>query len=161
MGTLFLLGPSEWDAERGGAGPTTPMRVRRDLALTLAASGHVVILMEDEKEEPGEDMVQKFERLLGRATDVLFYWPPLAKMATTYDEMLLLRKAADKGTLPRLWFLHHDTVASIAHGEFKILERGGRSRYLTSLARLGITAVPWTTEKELHERAALLAAEMG
>ena len=160
MGVVFLLGPSEWDTERGGAGDLSPMGHRRELAKLLAAPGHEVLLMEDEPDASGEDMVEKFERLAGRSTDVVLYWPPKAKMATTYDEMLLLRKMGERATLPRLWFLHHESVASISHGVFHIHERGGRSRYLMALARLGITPIPWRSVADLYERATLLAGEM-
>lgn len=160
MAVVFLLGPSEWDPERGGAGALTPMDHRRELAKILHNAGHRVTLMEDEDDLAGEDMVEKFERLVKRATDVLVYWPAKAKMATTHDELLLLRKLSETTRLPRLWLLHHETVASVTRGEFRIKERGGRSRYLTSLARLGITPIPWGTPSELNDRAALLAAEL-
>ena len=160
MAVVFLLGPSEWDPERGGGGEPSPMGHRRELAKLLAAPGHEVLLMEDEPDAPEEDMVEKFERLAGRSSDVAIDWPPKAKMATTYDEMLLLRKMAERATLPRLWFLHHESVASISRGVFRIHEGGGRSRYLTALARLGITPIPWRTVGDLYERAAFLAGEM-
>lgn len=81
-------------------------------------------------------------------------------MSTTYTEMVLLRKTSERAPLPRLWFLHHATVAAIRHGHFEVLERGSRSRYLTSLARLGITPLPWTDAAELRERAIRLAGEL-
>ena len=160
MATIFLLGPGEWDPARGGSGAKTPLRVRRELAAVFWRHGHHVLIMEDEKDLDGEDLVAKFERLLKAATDLVLYWPPRAKMAATFDEMLLLRKAAESGRLPRLWFVHHEAVARIERGVFAVLESGGRSRYLTALARLGITPVPWAAERDLRERVALLAAEI-
>jgi len=48
--------------------------------------------MEEEHDVPGEDLVEKFDRLLRRSiTDIVIYWPPHAKMQTTYDELILLR----------------------------------------------------------------------
>lgn len=157
MAIVFLLGPSEWLERRVGP---TPMDHRRELAAILRSHGHKVILMEDEPDRLGEDMVGKFDRLLGQATGVLLFWPRGAKMSTTYTEMVLLRKAAETRQLPHLWFLHHDAVASIERGVFKVHEAGARSRYLTSLARLGISPVPWSTTGQLRERTELLAAEL-
>ena len=160
MAIVFLLGPSEWVQGPPPGDARTPMAHRRDLANILRARGHVVLLMEDEEDRPGEDLVQKFERLLDLGTDVVLYWPLGAKMATTYDEMLLLRKAQERGALPRLWFLHHASVASIRRGTFTIHEQGGRSRYLTALARLGIVPLPWGTRAELHSVTERLALEL-
>src|SRR5438105_15939733 len=36
--------------------------------------------------------------------------------------MVLLRKAGEEGPLPRLWFLHHENVATIERGVFKVHE---------------------------------------
>jgi len=105
-------------------------------------------------------MVTKFERLLAASTDVVILWPAGAKMSTTYTEMVLLRKAAERAPLPRLWFLHHASVARISAGRFEVLESGARSRYLTALARLSISPLPWDTLAELAERARLLSGEL-
>lgn len=51
-------------------------------------------------------------------------------------------------------------MVQIAKDNFKVLETGGRSRYLTAVARLGIHPVEWETDDELYERARLLAAEL-
>ena len=158
MATVFLLGPSEWlDTQTG----PSPREQRRELAGILRNHGHRIILMEDEPDRQGEDMVGKFDRLLRSSTDVVIYWPTKAKMSTTYTEMVLLRKAGEDGPLPRLWFLHHENVATIERGVFKVHEPGARSRYLTSLAVLGIRPIPWRTTEDLRERTALLAAELG
>lgn len=157
MANVFLLGPSEWQDKQPGF---SPMDHRRELAKILRGHGHEVVLMEDAEDEAGEDIVSKFERLFKRATDIVLYWPVGAKMSTTYSEMVLLRKASEAGRLPRLWFLHHEDVAVIEHGVFKALEAGGRSRYLNSLARLGITSIRWRSVEELRERAGLLAAQL-
>lgn len=139
------------------------MKVRRDLAVILRSSGHRVILMEDEPDRAAEDMIEKFERLLrNKVTDVLLYWPPLAKMQTTFDELILLydRRKLLKRKGISIWILHHATVAAITRGELKVLERGGRSRYLTALARLGMQPLEWETAADLRERVRLLASEL-
>ena len=126
MATVFLLGPSEWlDTQTG----PSPREQRRELAGILRNHGHRIILMEDELDRQSEDMVGKFDRLLRSSTDVVIYWPTKAKMSTTYTEMVLLRKAGEEGPLPRLWFLHHENVATIERGVFKVHEPGARSRY--------------------------------
>lgn len=158
MATVFLLGPGEWQETQPGL---SPLEHRRELAKLLRDHGHSVILMEDETDKDGEDLVQKFDRLLALVTDVVLYWPTKAKMSTTYSEMVLLRKTSESRELPRLWFLHHEDVATIERGVFKVLEAGGRSRYLTAVARLAMTPIPWRTVKELRERASLLAGELG
>lgn len=158
MATVFLLGPGEWQEKQPGF---SPLEHRRELAKLLRERGHRVILMEDEKDKDAEDLVEKFDRLLAQSTDVVLYWPAKAKMSTTYSEMILLRKASESQDLPRLWFLHHEEVATIERGVFKVLEPGGRSRYLTAVARLGITPIPWRTVDELHERTSFLAGELG
>lgn len=119
--------------------------------------------MEDDPDRDGEDLIEKFDRLLRhKATDVVLYWPPLAKMQTTYDELILLCDRRDflKREKIRLWALHHSSVATITKDEFKVLETGNRSRYLTAVARLGIRPLEWTSEDDLTEQAALLAAEL-
>src|SRR5207244_3349157 len=126
----------------------------------LRNHGHRIILMGDELDRQSEEMVGKFDRLLRSSTDVVIYWPTKAKMSTTYTEMVLLRKAGEEGPLPRLWFLHHENVATIERGVFKVHEPGARSRYLTSLAVLGIRPIPWRTTEDLRERTALLAADV-
>lgn len=60
-------------------------------------SGQSCDLMEDDPDRDGEDVIQKFDRLLkSKVTEIVLYWPPLAKMQTTYDELILLydRRAA-------------------------------------------------------------------
>lgn len=115
-----------------------PMQVRRDLAEVFRGHGHTVILMEDDPDRQGEDLIQKFDRLLqSGVTDIVLCWPPRAKMPTTYDELILLCDRLDllEKKSVRLWVLHHVSVATITRDEFKILETGSRSRYLTALAR--------------------------
>lgn len=139
------------------------MEIRREIAKALVAGGHRVLLMEDEADRKGEDMIQKFDRLLrSKVTDVVLYWPPLAKMQTTYDELILLydRAALLRDENISLWALHHPSVAEISGDEFRILEKGNRSRYLTAVARLGIRPIEWESQEELIEQARLLAAEL-
>lgn len=64
MAVVFLLGPGMWGPERGAPAKPSPMDVRRDIAKALAGGGHRVVLMEDEPDRKGEDMIQKFDRLL-------------------------------------------------------------------------------------------------
>ena len=163
MAVIFFLGPGMWAAEKPSPAEPAPLEVRRRLARILRKSGHTVILMEDEPDRTAEDLIQKFDRLLAnKVTDVLLYWPPLAKMQTTYDELVLLRDRQDllKELGISIWVLHHVKVAVIKEGEFQILETGHRSRYLTAVARLGVHPLEWETEDDLHERVRLLAAEL-
>lgn len=83
-------------------------------------------------------------------------------MQTTYDELILLceRRHFLKRKKIRLWALHHSSVATIAEEEFKVLEIGNRSRYLTAVARLGLRPLEWAAENELKEQALLLASEL-
>ena len=119
--------------------------------------------MEDEADRDAEGMVGKFERLLrSGVTAVLLYWPPLAKMQTTYDELLLL---SERRTLLRqqgisIWAVHHVGVAEIASGVFRIKEKGNRSRYLEDVARIGIQPLAWESEDELEAQVRLLAEEL-
>ena len=114
-------------------------------------------------DRPDEDYIQKFDRLLrSKVTDVILYWPPLAKMQTTYDELILLcdrRDFLQKASI-RLWALHHSSVARITREEFKVLEAGNRSRYLTAVARLGLRPLQWEDEEELAEQVRLLSTEL-
>ncbi|MEK7859367.1 MAG: hypothetical protein AAB320_09530 [Elusimicrobiota bacterium] len=163
MAVVFLLGPGMWGPEKGASATSSPMEVRREIAKAFVAGGHGVILMEDEPDRKGEDMIQKFDRLLrSKVTDVVLYWPPLAKMQTTYDELILLydrKKLLIQRGMP-IWVLHHVSVASITGDEFKVLESGNRSRYLAAVARLGVRPVEWESDEDLRERAALLAVQL-
>ena len=152
-----------WDGAKRNAADPSPLLVRRSLAKMVGSHGHHVILMEDDPDRHGEDMIEKFDRLLRhKVTDILLYWPPAAKMQTTYDELILLCDRRDllKKLKIRLWALHHSSVATITKDEFMVLETGNRSRYLTAVARLGLRPLEWSTEGELSEQAALLAAEL-
>lgn len=139
------------------------MQVRRDIEKTFIREGHKVILMEDDPDRQDEDYIQKFDRLLrSGVTDVVLYWPPLAKMQTTYDELILLcdrRNFLEKASI-RIWALHHPSVARITHEEFKVIETGNRSRYLTAVARLGLRPLQWADDAELKDLVRLLAAEL-
>jgi hypothetical protein len=139
------------------------MDVRRSIAKILTDEGHRVILMEDEPDHEDEDMIQKFDRLLrNKVTDVLIFWPPLAKMQTTYDELVLLydRKVFLRRSGIAIWVLHHVSVAQISGDEFKVLEVGNRSRYLTAIVRLGVSVLEWETESELKARVQQLSTEL-
>lgn len=163
MAVVFLLGPGMWAADIFSPPETAPMEVRRRLAEILKRGGHSVILMEDDPDREGEGMVEKFKRLLRcGVTDVLLYWPPMAKMQTTYDELLLLseRRSSLEQLGIRIWALHHVKVARIAKDEFQILETGQRSRYLMDVSRLGIHPIEWETDEDLEEQTQLLAAEL-
>jgi hypothetical protein len=157
MAILFLLGPSLWES-----GEDVPMRTRREIGKVFRESGHRVILMEDEADKEDEDLVEKFYRLLleKRVTDIVVYWPAHAKMQTTYDEFILLRARMDISKLPRIWVLHHSSVASIKVGQFEVKERGSRSRYLTAVAKLGTHPLEWDSAEDLKEQVRLLAMEL-
>jgi len=163
MAVVFLLGPGMWDPAKRAPVDPTPMHVRRTLGKALSDQGHKVILMEDDPDRAGEDVIQKFDRLLrAKVTDVVLYWPPLAKMQTTYDELILLydRRTFLKKRSIRLWALHHPSVAKISKDEFKVIETGHRSRYLTAISRLGVRPLEWEDKEELLELVHLLALEL-
>ena len=108
-------------------------------------------------------MIQKFDRLLrSRVTDVVLYWPSMAKMQTSYDELILLydRQKFLRQERISLWVLHHVAVAKISKDQFKILEAGNRSRYLTAVARLGIHPFEWESDDEFRELVQLLSAQL-
>lgn len=118
--------------------------------------------MEDFPDRRGQDLVDKFDGILEEAgiDHIVVYWPKGAKMQTTYDELLLLRKRCESKAIPPTWILHHEEVARIERGGFQLLETGGRSRYLEAVARIGALANPWKTEGELREAARRLAREL-
>ena len=139
------------------------MQVRRDIAQTFRRDGHKVILMEDDPDRGGEDLIQKFDRLLRQGvTDVVFFWPPLAKMQTTYDELILLcdrRGFLAAKSIP-IWLMHHVSVASIRKNEFRVLESGNRSRYLTAVAKIGVHPLEWDDADDLEKQVRLLSMEL-
>ena len=163
MSVIFLLGPGMWDPAKGSVAGPSPMQVRRHIAKILKEADHRVILMEDDPNRKGEDMIQKFDRLLRQdVTEVIVYWPPLAKMQTTSDEFILLCDRHDylKAKSIRVWLLHHTSVAEIREDEFVVREKGNRSRYLTAVAKLGVHPLEWGDEKELYGQVGLLVQEL-
>jgi hypothetical protein len=163
MAVVFLLGPGMWDPAKRTPSDPSPMHVRRAMARILSDHGHRVILMEDDPDRSSEDVIQKFDRLIrAKVTDVVLYWPPMAKMQTTYDELILLydRRVLLKRRSIHLWALHHTSVAKISKDEFKVLESGNRSRYLTAIARLGVRPLEWESEEDLIEQVDLLSREL-
>jgi len=162
MAVIFLLGPSYGDPDQAADPEHSPMQARRRIAQILGPQ-HTTLLMEDASDVQGEDMIQKFDRLLRhRVTDVLVYWPPRAKMQTTFDELILLcdRHKLLKRRRISTWVLYHASVASIQRNEFKVLEKGNRSRYLTAVARLGVHPLEWRDEADLEKRVSLLSIEL-
>ena len=163
MAVIFLLGPGMWDASKGSKAVISPLTIRRQIAHLLKTDGHKIILMEDDPDRSGEDMIQKFDRLLRQdVTDVVVYWPPLAKMQTTYDELILLcdRHEFLKAKSIPVWLVHHVSVAEIRKDKFLVLEKGNRSRYLTAVAKLGVHPLEWEDEQELSEKITLLSKEL-
>lgn len=161
MAVIFLLGPGSWDKDKGEPPAHTPLDVRKNIASALRKDGHTIILMEEAPDVKGETILQKFDRLLRQhVTDVVVYWPPLAKMVTTYTEMVLLcdREAFLKQRRINIWLVHHVSVASFRGDEFEVLEKGSRSRYLEAVVRLGPRAVEWETEEDLHAKMLALSA---
>ncbi len=162
MAVVFLLGPGMWGPDKG-ATTDTPIAIRREMARILREGGHQAILIEDDADRECEDIIRKFDRLLrSSVTDVVLYWPPLARMQTTFDELILLcdRKSFLQQEGISIWALHHVSVAEISKGEFKILESGNRSRYLMAVARLGIHPLEWKSDGDLMERVRLLSAQL-
>ena len=157
MATIFLLGPSFLQSEE-----KVLLGVRQELAEMFRVAGHHAFLMEEQADKQGEDVVDKFYRLVVETdvSDIVVYWPAEAKMQTTYDEFILLRARMDVLKLPTIWVLHQFSVATIAEGEFRVNEPGNRSRYLEGVARLGMHPLAWKTDEELRELARLLANEL-
>lgn len=110
MAIIFLLGPSQWDPEDDVPLEVPPMNIRRQLETIFEEHGHTTILMEDVQDDPSEDLLEKFDRILvgPRLTDIVVYWPRSAKMQTTYDELILLRDRWEIQRLPPIWILHED-----------------------------------------------------
>jgi hypothetical protein len=72
MAVVFVLGPGMWDPAHRPAADPTPIQIRRGMAKTLVQYGHAAILMEEDPDRKGEDVIQKFDRLLrAKVTDVL------------------------------------------------------------------------------------------
>lgn len=163
MAVIFLLGPGMWDPSKGVSAQPSPMGIRRQIAKLLRQGDHEVVLMEDDPDRRGEDLIQKFDRLLRQdVTDVLVYWPPSAKMQTTFDELILLCDRRDFLTKHSItvWLLHHSSVAAISKDEFRVLETGQRSRYLTAVAALGVESWPWEHEGDLMKEVRALCEEL-
>lgn len=163
MAVIFLLGPGKWDPLKKTPTEPDPMEVRRKIARQLRGGGHEVILMEVDPDREGEDLIQKFDRLLRQdVTDVIVYWPPSAKMQTTFDELILLCDRRDFLTKHSItvWLLHHSSVAAISKDEFRVLEEGQRSRYLTAVAALGVESWPWEDEGDLMKEVRALSEEL-
>ena len=162
MPVIFLLGPGFWRESEGAPSAYSPLHARKRIAETWRKDGHTVLLMEEVRDIEGETILQKFDRLLRQdVTHVVVYWPPLAKMATTYTELILLcdREEFLKKQKIDLWLVHHISVLSISEDEFNILERGDRSCYLEVVVKLGPRVVKWETEQNLDDKIRLLAAE--
>jgi hypothetical protein len=158
MSAVFLLGPGFW--REGASSTQAPLQVRKRIAETWRKDGHKVFLMEEDRGIEGETILQKFDRLLRHGvTDVVVYWPPLAKMATTYTELILLcdREEILKKHEIDLWLLHHVSVLARSEDEFKVLEPGDRSRYLEAVVQLGPRCVKWESEQNLEEKIMLLS----
>jgi hypothetical protein len=151
-----------WEPGKTSVTPS-PYDVRLKMAEIFVNAGHTAILMEEDPDRKQEDMVEKFDRILhSNVTDVVLYWPPSAKMQTTFDELILLRDrdAFLKKQNVSIWMLHHSSVARITQDSFEVLETGARSRYLTAIVRLGVNPIEWDTDADLEEQAKLLAAEL-
>jgi hypothetical protein len=160
MSVIFLLGPGFWRDGEGASSPHTPLSTRKRIAGAWEKDGHEVLLMEQIKDVAGETILQKFDRLLRQGvTHVVVFWPPMAKMATTYTELVLLcdREEFLKKHKIHLWLVHHVSVASIDQDTFEVLEKGDRSRYLEAVVKLGPVALEWDTEEELNAKLATLS----
>lgn len=163
MAVIFLLGPGMWDPSKRTPAEPSPMDVRRHIAKQFRRDGHEAILMEDDPNREGEDLIQKFDRLLRQGvTDVVVYWPPAAKMQTTFDEFILLCDRRDFLTKRSIavWLLYQSSVAEISKDEFKVLETGQRSRYLSAVVALGVEPLEWDDDDDLMQRVAALADQL-
>lgn len=162
MSAIFLLGPGFWREDSGASSAQAPIHVRKRIAAAWRKDGHTVVLMEEASDIQGETILQKFDRLLRQdITHVVVYWPPLAKMATTYTELVLLcdrERFLAKHKID-LWLVHHVSVLSRADDEFKVLERGDRSRYLEAVVQLAPRCVKWENEQNLDDKIRLLSSE--
>jgi hypothetical protein len=138
------------------------MDIRRTIKRLLAAQRHRTVLMEEVEDYPGEDLIEKLDRILQshNIQHVVIYWPAGAKMQTTYDELLLLRDRFGQRKLPKIWVLHESSVAKITKQRFLLKEPGGRSRYLESVARLGVRPIPWDSHDEMFHLVRLLSQEL-
>lgn len=162
VAVVFLLGPSQWLRKQALQEIPSPMEERRQIAQTLRHEGHRVVLMEDIHAQDREDLIAKFDRILQceGVTDILVYWPPQAKMQTTYDELILLSDRCKEPNLPRVWVLHQSSLAEISRNHFQVNEAGGRSRYLEAVARLGVRPLDWETRDDMMRLVRLLATEL-
>ena len=163
MAAIFLLGPGMWDPSKRPHTEPSPMDVRRHIAKQFRQDDHEVVLMEDDPDRGGEDLIQKFDRLLRRdVTDVVVYWPPAAKMQTTFDEFILLCDRRDFLTKHSIavWLLYHSSVAAITKDEFRVLETGQRSRYLSAVVALGVEPLEWDDDADLMQRIVALSDQL-
>lgn len=159
MAVVFLLGPSRWREERPGP---SPMDARRRVAAVLAER-HRVLLMEDlPDDERDRDLLVKFDRVLDTmgVTDVVVHYPRGARMATTFDELLLLAERTKGGPVPRVWILHEHGVATFGKATLTIHERGDRSRYLTALPRLRPAVFAWSGADEWERTARFVSGQL-
>lgn len=160
MANVFLLGPGS----AAGAPPSqTHLDVRLQIAEVWRKAGHTVIIMEKEDDIQGEDLHQKFDRLLRRdITDIAIYWPPNAETTSTIIEMAKLAERIEllkKARVP-LILVHHVSVLSFQGGEFKILEQGRGSAYLNDLIKLDPRCWPWKDQDELFDSITAISAEL-
>lgn len=114
------------------------LEARRAIALALRPMEIPAILMEDEPGPAGESWQDKFFPLLEEhgITDILFYWPPEARIDAAQDELIML--AVKERFQPRLrprvtLFGHEDAIAEgEADGDtfLEVRDEVGRSSYL-------------------------------
>ena len=162
MAIVFLLGPSVWKSGKAAA-TRSPMAIRRELAEIFRGCGHKVILMEDELDIKGEDLVHKFYRLLRdkKVTDIAVYWPSHAEMQTTHAEFVLWGARQDISKLPPIQILHHASIFSTAGDALNINDHEDRNRYLTAiLTRKRVYLREWESGDDLEELVCLLSTEL-
>lgn len=163
MAAIFVLGPSEW---RNPASPwderLTPLEARRAIALALRRMEIPAILMEDEPGPADEAWQGKFFRLLEEhgVTDILFYWPPQARIDAAQDELIMLavQERVQPRLRPRVALFGH--VDAICEGEadggmfLDVKDDVGRSSYLGQIPRLLPTDLHgWSDHDELFLKA--------
>lgn len=153
MASVFILGPSHWENDRGRS--HTPWDIRLRIA-DILSKRHTAYLMEDVQTAKNDrDLTDKFLRILDerKTSHVLLYWPRDAKMQTTLDEIIHLRHAYDQRAQPEVRILSQAGIILIQNGRYELTkDTVSRSRYLDSLNTLRIILHLWIDEDDLYKK---------
>lgn len=167
---VFLLGPNEWDdgvhvpaplwaAELLGElpEPFTPKHLRLAAAARIEAEsdGRVsAVVMDPKGQKPSEDDADYFERIeRERAIDAYFVVVPLrTKILGTVFEGGMLRRDFAHGRRPYIAvFIERGAARIDEHERWEFVEKGHRTRYLASLAKVAGLVQEWETLEDLVE----------